>query len=144
MIYEPLEIPSSGRRQVLRRSWRPETLSPDPTTLAFTLRQGVKWSDGKPFTASDVVFTFNLLKKNPALDTTGVWAQVSSVIALGQHGDHEVQVAERSVRRHGRAGRRSCRSTSGPVGDPTKYTNTKPVGTGPFTLETRSRRPSTR
>lgn len=33
------------------------------TTLQFTMRQGVKWSNGKPFTAQDVVFTFNLLKK---------------------------------------------------------------------------------
>ena len=41
----------------------------DPTTLVYTIRQGVKWSDGKPFTPTDVVFTFNLLKKYPALDT---------------------------------------------------------------------------
>ena len=34
--------------------------------LTFTIRKGVKWSDGKPMTAADVVFTFNLLKKNPA------------------------------------------------------------------------------
>ena len=42
--------------------------------LTFTIRKGVKWSDGKPMTAADVVFTFNLLKKNPALDLTAVWA----------------------------------------------------------------------
>jgi peptide/nickel transport system substrate-binding protein len=31
--------------------------SPDGKTYTFTLRDGVKWSDGKPFTADDVVFT---------------------------------------------------------------------------------------
>ncbi len=31
-----------------------------PTSLTFTLRPDVLWSDGKDFTADDVVFTFNL------------------------------------------------------------------------------------
>src|SRR5882762_8531491 len=37
----------------------------DPKTLDFTIRQNVKWSDGQPFTAADVLFTFNLIKKYP-------------------------------------------------------------------------------
>lgn len=32
-----------------------------PTIIVFKLRKGVKWHDGKPFTASDVVFTYNLI-----------------------------------------------------------------------------------
>ena len=36
-------------------------------TLTFTIRPGVKFSDGTPLTASDVAFTFNLLMKNTAL-----------------------------------------------------------------------------
>src|SRR5579862_5978313 len=43
----------------------------NPTTLVYTIRQGVKWSDGTAFTPADVVFTFNLLKKFKALDTNG-------------------------------------------------------------------------
>jgi peptide/nickel transport system substrate-binding protein len=31
------------------------------TTLTFTLRQGVKWHDGKPFTAGDVKCTWDLI-----------------------------------------------------------------------------------
>jgi peptide/nickel transport system substrate-binding protein len=34
----------------------------DGTTLTFKLRQGVKWHDGKPFTASDVKCTWDLLQ----------------------------------------------------------------------------------
>ena len=32
------------------------------TQLTFRLRQGVKWHDGKPFTAKDVKCTFDLLQ----------------------------------------------------------------------------------
>jgi ABC-type transport system substrate-binding protein len=41
--------------------------SNDGKTVTFTIRQGVKFSDGTPMTASDVAFTFNLLMKNTAL-----------------------------------------------------------------------------
>jgi len=34
-------------------------------TLTLTIRSGVKFSDGKPLTAADVAFSFNLLKNNP-------------------------------------------------------------------------------
>ena len=37
------------------------TWSEDGTALTFTLRQGVKWHDGKPFTAADVQCTLDLL-----------------------------------------------------------------------------------
>ncbi|MGO4736743.1 ABC transporter substrate-binding protein [Bosea sp. 2KB_26] len=38
----------------LAKSW---TISEDGKTYTFNLREGVKWSDGKPFSAADVVFT---------------------------------------------------------------------------------------
>lgn len=43
-------------------------VSADAKTFTFFLRKGVKWHDGKPFTADDVVFTFNRMK-NPPKDT---------------------------------------------------------------------------
>jgi len=52
-------------------------------TLTFTIRSGIKWSDGTPMTANDVAYTFNLTKKNPALDLTGAWSVLTSVTASG-------------------------------------------------------------
>ena len=40
-------------------------------TVTIPIRTGVKWSDGKPFTATDVAFTFNMIKANPKLYTAG-------------------------------------------------------------------------
>ncbi|MEO8972791.1 MAG: ABC transporter substrate-binding protein, partial [Ktedonobacteraceae bacterium] len=53
----------------------------DKTQVTFTIRQNVKWNDGKPFTANDVAFTFNLMKQYPAADGLGVWSFLKSVTA---------------------------------------------------------------
>ena len=47
-------------------------------TLTITTRSGVKWNDGKPFSASDVAFTFNMIRTNPGLDTNGTPVPVSA------------------------------------------------------------------
>src|SRR5215216_5905807 len=36
--------------------------SPDAKQWTFHLRRGVRWSDGEPFTAADVEFTYNVVK----------------------------------------------------------------------------------
>lgn len=46
----------------------------DGTKLTITTREGVKWSDGKPFTAADVAFTFNMIAKTPSINTNGLGA----------------------------------------------------------------------
>src|SRR2546427_227824 len=53
----------------------------DNTQVTFTMRPNVKWSDGQPFTADDVVFTFNAMKQYPAADSNGVWSFLSNVTA---------------------------------------------------------------
>lgn len=45
----------------LAESW---TVGDDKMTYTFKLRQGLKWSDGKPITADDVVFTYKEIIDN--------------------------------------------------------------------------------
>ena len=47
-------------------------VSPDGKVFTFNLRKGMKWSDGKPFTADDVVFSIEDCAKNAELCETGV------------------------------------------------------------------------
>ena len=58
-------------------------------TLTFTIRTGVKFSDGVPMTPADVAYTFNLLNQNPALDGWSLWQGVhgplQSVTAQGNN-----------------------------------------------------------
>lgn len=42
----------------LAKSWE---IAPDNKTYTFHLREGIRWSDGEPFTADDVVFTFTCI-----------------------------------------------------------------------------------
>ena len=50
----------------LAESWE---ISPDKKRIVFTLRKGLKWSDGKPLTADDVDFTYNKIYFNEEIPT---------------------------------------------------------------------------
>ena len=106
-------------------------------TLTFTIRNGVKWSDGKPMTAADVLFTFNLLKKYKALDVNSVWSVLSGV---SQQGANQIVFTFKApavtyfyyiadqiaiVPQHIWAS----------ISDPVKYPDTNPVGTGAYVVK---------
>ncbi|MEL6495100.1 MAG: ABC transporter substrate-binding protein [Cyanobacteria bacterium J06623_7] len=50
----------------LAESWE---VSDDDLEITYTLRPNLKWSDGQPLTADDVVFTYNQLYLNPEIPT---------------------------------------------------------------------------
>ncbi len=105
-------------------------------TLTFTVRSGVKWSDGAPFSAKDVVFTFDLLKKYPALDLNSVWSVLSSVTAVGSDKvafnfktsavPYFYYIADETpiVPEHIWAS----------LKNPVTYNDSRPIGTGPYTM----------
>jgi len=76
LIYEPLQFVN-----ILQSNNPPVPMlatssqwSSDFKTLTFTIRNGIKWSDGKPFTAQDVVYTFNAMKSDKAIDINALWS----------------------------------------------------------------------
>jgi peptide/nickel transport system substrate-binding protein len=76
VIYQGLTT-INARQQVvglLARSW---TVSPDGLTYTFTLRTDVRWGDGAPFNADDVMFTFNTFQSPDYQDPTQqLWKDV--------------------------------------------------------------------
>ncbi|GBF82507.1 ABC transporter substrate-binding protein [Aphanothece sacrum] len=67
LTYEGLitENPITGIKEpALAESW---DISDDKLTITFTLKERLKWSDGKPLTVDDVVFTYNDLYLNPKI-----------------------------------------------------------------------------
>ncbi|HEY1621305.1 MAG TPA: ABC transporter substrate-binding protein [Streptosporangiaceae bacterium] len=135
-VYEPLvfvnSLQSAKATPWLASSW---TYSNNNKTLTFTIRKGVKWSDGKPLTAADVAFSFNLLKKFKALDINAVWSVLSSVTQQGNQVvmtfkapavNYFYYIADQVaiVPQH-------IWST---IADPVKYPDTKPVGTGAYAM----------
>jgi len=107
---------------------------PDAKTIVSTLRDGVTWSDGEDFTADDVVFTYNLLKEFPALDTTGIWSRVESVTAEGQDVTFTLKSEDSSAPIIVLAVPIVPEHVWADQADPVTFTNENPVGTGPYVL----------
>jgi peptide/nickel transport system substrate-binding protein len=59
------------------------TPSEDGLTWIITLREGVKWHDGEPFTAKDVIFSYDFLK---AAGRANNLAAIESMEANGDYG----------------------------------------------------------
>ncbi len=57
--------------------------NPDPTTIDFTLRPGVKFHNGDPFTADDVVYTFTTILNDPKAAVPGNFAFIAGAEKLG-------------------------------------------------------------
>ena len=60
----------------LAESW---SVSEDKLKIVFKLREGLKWSDGQPLTADDVIFTYNQLYFNPDIPNS-----TKDVLRVGQ------------------------------------------------------------
>jgi peptide/nickel transport system substrate-binding protein len=85
-VYEPLvfvnALQNAKTTPWLATSW---TWGNANKELTFTIRNGVKFSNGTPMTAADVVYTFNLLKTHKTLDINAVWSVLSSVTQKGSN-----------------------------------------------------------
>ena len=70
LIFEGLTTTNAFTTKVepnLAKSW---DISEDGLIWTFHLREDVRWNDGQPFTADDVVFTFNKLIYNPDIPSS--------------------------------------------------------------------------
>ncbi len=83
LVYETLFFTDVSTNQTTPLLGLSSSWDSTNTKLTVNLRQGVKWSDGQPFTSADVTFTFNtiLTEAKHAADVQGDWTFLSSVTA---------------------------------------------------------------
>jgi peptide/nickel transport system substrate-binding protein len=62
----------------LAESWE---ISDNQQQIVFTLREGLKWSDGKPLTVDDVIFTYNEIYLNEVIPT-----DARDILRIGDSG----------------------------------------------------------
>lgn len=134
-IYEPLVVFNEmhGNTPVFRLAEN-FTMADDLMSVTFDIRKGVKWSDGKAFTADDVVYSFNLVKEKPELDQSGINSWVTGVEKVNDY-----QVKFRLSEANSNVPYEIAKVPVVPkhvwskVKDPATFTNENPVGSGPFT-----------
>ncbi len=104
-------------------------------TLTFTIRTGVKWSDGSAFTPADVAATFNLVSSTPAANVWGLPALSTPATVSGNTVVLNYATAQYS-NIVGIAGTQLMLPANfGTVNTPAATaTVTAPIGTGPYTL----------
>jgi peptide/nickel transport system substrate-binding protein len=141
-VYEPLVyvnlLKNQAETPMLATSYK---WGADKKSIEFTVRDGVKWSDGQPLTGDDVAFTFNLMKQTPATDLYALWtgAGLQSVTASGSkvtmqfanpaqayffNFANQVVIVPKHIWSTGDAAKK-----------PDTWENTNPVGTGPFKVD---------
>ena len=110
------------------------TWNDDRTRLSFKLREGVKWHDGKPFTAKDVKCTWDLLTgKAPdkfRLNFREGWYKNLAEVTIS--GDYEVVFHLKRPQPAFLALLASGYSPVYPCHVPPNTMRTQPIGTGPF------------
>ncbi len=103
--------PTLEPKPLLAKSWE---LSDDKKTYTFHLQENVKFHDGQPMTADDVIFSIMKFHFDLAPRARGVFSKIKTATAPDPHTvvltlDDAVRAVPADVRRDHRA---SCRSTS--------------------------------
>jgi peptide/nickel transport system substrate-binding protein len=102
-------------------------------TVTFTIRQGVKWNNGAAMTPADVVFTYNLVKKNAAINLAGL--SISSISNSGNTVSLTFPSAQYTNLQEIAGVPILPQSVWSKVGNPATFTDANPVGTGPYVLK---------
>jgi peptide/nickel transport system substrate-binding protein len=140
-IYEPLVV-ATGAGGGHTYDWLASRLawSRDGRTLTLTVRSGVRWSDGKPLTARDVLYTLTAGRRVKLMDQIGLTRPGNHIASIELAGPDRVAIHFRErdstfvesvlandvfvVPEH----------VFSNVRNVAHWLNPNPVGTGPFTV----------
>jgi peptide/nickel transport system substrate-binding protein len=133
-VYEPLAQVNEVRPSADPVPWLATTWewNADSTAVTLTARDGVTWSDGRPFTAEDIAFSMQIRKDHAALNEDALpFADITSsgntatiTFTSPQFANQDKLLRQFIVPQH----------VWQNVADPTTDLNQQPVGTGPYVL----------
>ncbi|MCL2832639.1 MAG: peptide ABC transporter substrate-binding protein [Treponema sp.] len=107
--------------------------SGDFRTLTFTIRDNIKWHDGQPLTADDVVFSYTILKNYPVTDNYSLWSKISSVTSQGNKVIFQLSQDFPSLPFYTDDVYILPKHIWEGISNITEFLNPTPVGSGPFT-----------
>ena len=136
VLYEPLGQWNNTKPSEPLTPWLASqiTWSADYKTVDLVIRDGATWSDGKPLTAEDVVYTHNLIKSNDALNLFAIpydqitveGNKVKMTFKSSQFTTHHKVIGQTPI-----VPKHVWEKIADPATDPIK----EPVGSGPYTLK---------
>ncbi|MGA2007052.1 MAG: ABC transporter substrate-binding protein [Solirubrobacteraceae bacterium] len=105
-------------------------------SITFTIRSGVKWSDGSALTPADVAFSYNMLAQYPDLNTNGVpISKTTPATVSGQNVTITFTSSQYTNLQYvGSVYIVPQAIWSKLSGDPSTFTDTDPIGSGPYVL----------
>ena len=135
-IYEPLMMWNPVKPGDPMKPWLATKAewSSDYSSVKVTIRDNATWSDGQKVTADDVAFTYNLVKKFPALNDQGV--PYVDATASGNEVTIKMESPQfvnqqKVLWRVPIVPKHIWEKIADPTTDPVK----QPVGSGPYTLK---------
>ena len=128
------DVPQSGLQSIVPDLASEWSWDEDKTQLTFRLREGVKWHDGKPFTAKDVQCTWDLLtgKSSEKLRVNPRKAWYKNLDEVITNGDFEVTFHLKRPQPAFIALLASGFSPVYPCHISPREMRSHPIGTGPF------------
>jgi peptide/nickel transport system substrate-binding protein len=135
MIYEPLLQFDLLKSPATYYPWLAQSYawSNGGRTITFTLRSGVKFTNGSAFNAANAAWEFGLLKANAAINTQGLplaGASAPNATTLVVNFTRPVYTLLYNIANTPMIPENVWKS----VGNPATYPDTTPVGTGPYEL----------
>ncbi|MFL6037958.1 MAG: ABC transporter substrate-binding protein, partial [Gaiellaceae bacterium] len=136
-MYEPLLITAEGKSNPQPWLARSYTWTNRNKTLRLNLVRNARWSDGKALTSADVVYSLTAGRQSKIMDRVGLTGAANEIVSIKARGKWTVLITLKTpdsqfissilnrqfvVPKH----------VWSKVGDAENYTNSKPVGSGPF------------
>ncbi len=134
LIYEPLlQFDLAAPPKYYKWLATSYTWSNGGKSVTFAIRSGVKWNNGTAMTPADVVFTYDLIKKNPSINLAGL--SISSVTSSGNNVTLTFPTSQYTNLQEIAGVPILPKSVWGSVKNPATFADSNPVGTGPYKLK---------